>query len=616
MFLIITSCFSRVDLYNIAISIPDINIKLGFMSLPNETGNYFFGSVEVNNIKSETFTIENKGLFTLYIDSIYFLEDNVSQFQLDTLSMSSVVEPAENTSFTIKFKPTSIDIYSVTLIVKSNDPYEEIYSIKIDGEGTGSGIYPDINIKQGSTDLPNGSGTYHFGTIEIWKTSSVEFVIENIGTADLYISDVGIDTGDIDQFSGLSPSIPCNLAPGDSSTFIINFLPTDSLYYSATINITNDDPDEASYTFIVDGTGSDIPAPDILVEYGSFEISNMTGKHNFGWVEISDSNSATFNIENTGTDTLNITSISVNNITSKPNEFNVSPISMSIMAGETQNIIITFSPVMEGDREAEIIIESNDPDESPYTFTVIGTGVAVGTFIPDIFVKNEVTSTEVPNGSIGHDFVDVLVGASGSVRFIIENTGTGDLNLTLPIVLVSSDISDFGIDDSSLTTVLLPGDTTYFDVVFSPTSTGNKEATIKILNNDLDENPYSFTVIGKGTLSSEPEINILIDSEEFLNGSTYNFGSVTIGNSTSASFVIENKGSADLNVSSLLFVGGQAADFSHDLQVPINILAGDSKSFQVEFIPTSTGIQGTSMQIQNDDSDENPYTITLKGTGI
>ncbi len=55
-------------------------------------------------------------------------------------------------------------------------------------------------------------------------------------------------------------------------------------------------------------------------------------------------------------------------------------------------------------------------------------------------------------------------------------------------------------------------------------------------------------------------------------------------------FIIQNKGTSDLQINSLLFVGGQAGDFYHDLQVPLTIYAVSEDSFTVMFTPTATGL--------------------------
>ena len=48
---------------------------------------------------------------------------------------------------------------------------------------------PEINIKQGSTDIASGTGYYNFGSIGVGETSSaVIFTIENKGTSNLILS--------------------------------------------------------------------------------------------------------------------------------------------------------------------------------------------------------------------------------------------------------------------------------------------------------------------------------------------------------------------------------------------------------------------------------------------
>jgi hypothetical protein len=200
--------------------------------------------------------------------------------------------------------------------------------------------------------------------------------------------------------------------------------------------------------------------------------------------------------------------------------------------------------------------------------------------------------------------------------FLIDNAGTGDLDLSTPISIIEGDIFDFSIDDSLIPTSLIPGDTTFFDITFAPTSQGNKSVTIEIPNNDPDENPYIFTVVGKSSLSDEPEINALVGSNEYLNGSTYNFGTINLGNSVSATFTIQNLGTSDLFITSILFITGQAGDFSHDLAIPLIVPVGDEKDFTVKFTPTDFGIRTTRLQIQSNDFDEDPYKVTLRGTGM
>ena len=91
--------------------------------------------------------------------------------------------------------------------------------------------------------------------------------------------------------------------------------------------------------------------------------------------------------------------------------------------------------------------------------------------------------------------------SSGMVErtFTIENAGTGDLTLGFDAVTISgADAADFTIT-SQPATIVAPGSSTTFVVSFDPDTTGTKNATLSINNDDSDENPYNFEIQGTGT---------------------------------------------------------------------------------------------------------------------
>lgn len=109
---------------------------------------------------------------------------------------------------------------------------------------------------------------------------------------------------------------------------------------------------------------------------------------------------------------------------------------------------------------------------------------------------------------------------------IIENQGDEDLNLTGdPIVDISGD-SDFSLDLTGLTSPISGHSSGSFNIIFEPTTIGAKSATVSIVSNDEDENPYTFTVQGNGVEAQE--MNIKVDGADVPNNGTYDFGDVVI----------------------------------------------------------------------------------------
>ncbi|MCH7919823.1 MAG: choice-of-anchor D domain-containing protein, partial [Planctomycetes bacterium] len=110
-----------------------------------------------------------------------------------------------------------------------------------------------------------------------------------------------------------------------------------------------------------------------------------------------------------------------------------------------------------------------------------------------------------PSATDDTDFGNVPV-ASGSNpnSFTITNSGTAALNLTgtPPVVIGGAHAADFTVTSVPGTPVTSGGGTTTFVVTFDPSATGLRTATVSIANDDADENPYTFSIQGSGTVDT------------------------------------------------------------------------------------------------------------------
>jgi len=117
---------------------------------------------------------------------------------------------------------------------------------------------------------------------------------------------------------------------------------------------------------------------------------------------------------------------------------------------------------------------------------------------PEINVK--VNGVDVASGTGTHNFGDVDVSSSSTIiTFIIENLGGAVLDLTgSPIVNVTgTDAGNFVVTQQPNVNVA-EGDSTEFAMQFTPSSEGNKTASVSISNNDSNEDPYLFNLTGRG----------------------------------------------------------------------------------------------------------------------
>lgn len=119
---------------------------------------------------------------------------------------------------------------------------------------------------------------------------------------------------------------------------------------------------------------------------------------------------------------------------------------------------------------------------------------------------------------------------------------------------------------------------------------------------------------------NSPEINVKQNVTNIASGGSYDFGSIQYGNSSSAiSFTIENSGGGDLILTGTPYIEKSTGDVDaftiNQASVSSPVVPAGSTSFTVTYTPPAGGTHTTNLIIANDDSDENPYTIVLQGTG-
>ena len=251
------------------------------------------------------------------------------------------------------------------------------------------------------------------------------------------------------------------------------------------------------------------------------------------------------------------------------------------------------------------------------------------TSIPEINVTgNAVTIADGDTTPTTADFTDFgstsVAGGTVVRTFTVQNTGTGPLSLTgTPKVSVSgTHAADFTVTVQPASPVAAAGFTT-FDVTFDPGAGGTRSATLTMANDDSNENPYNFSISGTGAL---PEINVTGNSTNISDGDitprtadATDFGSTSVtGGTVVGTFTIQNTGAAALNLTGTPRVavsGTNAADFSVIVQPGSPVAAAGSATVTVNFDPGAGGVRNATLSIANDDSNEDPYDFSIRGTG-
>jgi hypothetical protein len=227
-------------------------------------------------------------------------------------------------------------------------------------------------------------------------------------------------------------------------------------------------------------------------------------------------------------------------------------------------------------------------------------------------------STDIACGASALNFGNVPLGTTGSMTVRIRNNGTGNLILSgLPLSPGGTHAADYSITTQP-TSPVAPGGFTDMVVQFNPSATGTRTSNITIANNDSDESSCIVNFTGTGTA---PEIQIKEQpaGTDRACGHTFALGTINIGNSASVTIRIQNTATngAPLNLTNLPLTITGSSDFSITTQPTTPIASGNNFSdFVVQFTPSSDGAKSASISIGNNDTNENPCTINLSGTGF
>ncbi len=121
----------------------------------------------------------------------------------------------------------------------------------------------------------------------------------------------------------------------------------------------------------------------------------------------------------------------------------------------------------------------------------------------------------------------------------------------------------------------------------------------------------------------EPEIDIQGNGVPVSNGDTTpssadntDLGAVAVGNSLNQTYTVRNTGAGmlTLGTGAVTLSGVGCTDFSVTAQPVDSVAASGATAFTVQYSPADTGSDNCTVNVANDDSNENPYTFVISGS--
>lgn len=241
-------------------------------------------------------------------------------------------------------------------------------------------------------------------------------------------------------------------------------------------------------------------------------------------------------------------------------------------------------------------------------------GVSLPATTQEIAVANS-SGKNLVDGQSKTTFPDVTIGSSSAAQtFTIKNVGKAAL-IGLKTARVGTNSTDFTVQPLKKS-VLAPGESTTFNVAFSPNNVGLLTAGVRISSND--ENEGSFDIKLEGTGLGLPIIGVFeADGSKLKDGgATIGFGSATVGTAgKTQTFTIKNLGSASLRRLEISKSGGAKADFVISQLGQTTLGPGATTTFKVTFQPTARNNRRVAVQILSNDKKTGRFDLTFSGTG-
>lgn len=193
-------------------------------------------------------------------------------------------------------------------------------------------------------------------------------------------------------------------------------------------------------------------------------------------------------------------------------------------------------------------------------------------------------------------FDELEIGKTSTHTFKVTNAGEESLELK-SFNFSGTNPSEF--ESNGQTTIVKASESTEFTVTFKPASVGDKSATLAIGTN-VGEQKVELT----GKAKAKPANEFVIDAE------SKDFGSIGVNKTAEHTFTITNKGTADLEIKSVVLEGTDKDQFSTD-GVAKTIVPNNTYAFKAIFKPTSAGSKTATIKIT---SNLGERTVKLTGS--
>ncbi|MFQ3597758.1 MAG: choice-of-anchor D domain-containing protein [Chloroherpetonaceae bacterium] len=477
-----------------------------------------------------------------------------------------------------------------------------------------------IGVAFGSEAISNGSATPSLLTGTDFESLPVDngvrsrtFTISNSGLASLNLTGspiVEVTGAHASDFT-VTATPASSIAAASSTTFTVAFNPTGTGTRTATISIAHDAPNTSTpYTFAVSGVGVAPIAVTPTAYFNGFESDALGTTFGGGLTEVNlVGGIIDWTVVQNGTAPTNTPFAGV-----RQAQVNTG----ATFAGETRRLVFPFFSSA----------GSTNPARLEFAFfksTLTGADLINVLLSTDGGVTFSTVATVNRTGAANaweeqsFDLTGTTDNAGFQIAFeAVSSGGGGNRNMFIDNVRVSVPSGpEIGVTGNG--NPISSGSTT-------PSLTNHTDfGTVNTTAARPSPNVYPVPIAEIGPLeknvpSASAEASHGAIHEESANRMSIKPTETPIANALPGTvvrtFTITNTGVDPLTISGVTITGPDAADFSVTASPAGTVAVSASTTFQITFNPSTDGVKNATVEIANNDADENPYTFAIRGTGI
>ena len=349
-----------------------------------------FGDVSVGQQREESVTVYNRGEVALTFSNITAVGPGFLFANGDL----SPIPPGDARVITLAFAPQDTGVAYGNATVYSNAalgvPFVDL---------RGRGVPP------GTSALTHAPDTLDFGSLLLGSFASRFVHLHNRSTQPLLIDREVITGGDSTMFR-ITLESTYFFAADKRDSVQVTFAPIRPGRFVTTLLIASNDPVEPQYRIPVRGEAvTPIIASDGL---------------DFGYVYLDSSRSLQLAVRNVGSSPLNISDWTL--VGADATEFSfTNPGAMTVSAGDSVLVPVTFMPRSYGPKSAEIVVTSDDLTNGQYAIPITGNATTLAS--GDIARPLEVT--------LAQNYPNPVTSSGGYAQFTVTLPATMDVRLTL-----------------------------------------------------------------------------------------------------------------------------------------------------------------------------------------